>query len=87
MSVDILVLKVRVKLRTDGGLLLSSGLEDDGEGFLANPGVVGDLGALLWETFGADDLGPRESLGPVGNEDVVLDVGGDDVGYLACAER
>lgn len=37
------------------------------------------FGALLWEPFGADELGVREGGFPLAEEDVVLKVGGDDV--------
>ena len=43
-------------------------------------GVLGHAGALLGEAIDADDLGLGEGARPFGEEDVVLEVGSDNVG-------
>ena len=84
MPVDVLVLKVGVELGRDGqrlvGLLLD--VEDDGELLLADA-LVGRLGALLGQALGADDAGLRELLLPLRDENVVLNVKGDNVLEIA----
>ena len=78
VAVDVLDLEVGLELVADRGGALGLGLVDDGEVLLADLLVGGGL-ALLREAVGADDLGGREGLLPVRDEDVVLHVGGDEV--------
>lgn len=78
VAVDILVVEVGVELFADLYLALVGLLEDDGELLLANL-VVLLLGPLLREALGADDLGVGEGCGPFRDEDVVLNIWGDDV--------
>lgn len=85
VGVDVLVLEIGVKLGGDGGApLLGAVLEDDEE-FVrrVDLGVARLLGALLRQAVGADDLGLRVGGLVLGDEDVVLHVGGDDVGEVA----
>lgn len=83
VAVDVLVVKVGVELVADLDAALVGLGEDDGEGVVADLGVLVLLGALLDETVGADDLGAGVLLGPFRDEDVVLEIKGDDVGHLA----
>lgn len=83
MAIGILVVEVRVKLFADFDIALVVLLEDNGKGVLVDLGILALLGALLGETLGADDLGVGVFLGPFGDEDVVLEIEGDDVAYVA----
>ncbi len=79
----ILHLKIGIKVRADGqapAVLLG---DDDREGFLPDLGVVLRLLALLGEALGPDELRVREGGRPFGQEDVVLDVGRDEVADVA----
>ena len=86
VPIDILVVEVGVKVLPDANIALAGLGEDDGKLFIADLGVVALgvlLGALLGETLWADELGRGEGLGPLADEDVVLNVKGDDVGHVA----
>lgn len=82
MRVDVLVGKVGVELGVDRrGQLVGLGREDDGEGLAADLGVAPGrgLGALLGQALGPDELGLGVQLRPLAEEDVVLNVGRDNV--------
>jgi len=80
---DELVLEVPVELlgyaNAPAVLRREDGVEGDLLAVGGRRGIVGALGALLGEALGADDDGLGEGLGPGADEDVVLDVGRDDV--------
>lgn len=81
VGVDVLVLKVVVKLGADGRGALGVGLEDDVKRLLADPGVV--LGAsLLGKAVNTNQHGGGEGSLPLRDEKVVLNVGRDDVAQV-----
>lgn len=82
VGVDVLVLKVGVEVVADARLALVGLCEDDGEGLVADLGVV-LLGSLLRQALGPDELGLGVLLCPLGDEDVVLEVQGDNVAHVA----
>jgi hypothetical protein len=81
VGVDELVLEVGVELLADADGLLAGLGEDGGEGQDGDRLVAStSLGALLSKPLGADEVCFGEGRGPAGEEDVVLEVGGGDVG-------
>ncbi|CCF31722.1 hypothetical protein CH063_16078, partial [Colletotrichum higginsianum] len=85
VGVDVLVLKVGVELGGDGGgALVGAALEGEEELVgRVDLGVARLLGALLGQAVRADEAGGGEGGLVLGEEDVVLDVRGDDVGEVA----
>ncbi|CRK21435.1 hypothetical protein BN1708_017873, partial [Verticillium longisporum] len=82
VSVYKLVIKVGIEGRVDAEVALGgASLEDDGKGVVPDLVVAGSLlGAFLGKALRADKLGIGEGRLPFGEEDVVLNVRGDNVG-------
>jgi hypothetical protein len=84
VAIDVLVVKVGIKLWADANVALALLAEDDGELLATNLGVLDRLfGAFLGETLGANDFGIGILLGPFSDEDVVLKIKGDNVSQVA----
>jgi len=87
VSIDILVLELLVEFPSDFDLGLVLRGEDRGDRHVGH-GFVG-LGlrcAFLSQAFGCDNVCGGVGGRPSGEEDVVLKVGGDEVGYWGGAE-
>lgn len=81
VRLDVLVGEVGVEGLVDLHVQLVLLGEDCVKGHIGDGIVtVGCLGALLGEAFRTNDLGLRESVGPAAEEDVVLDIGRNEVG-------
>lgn len=83
VAVDVLVVKVCVELVADPDAALAVPFEDDGELVIVDFRIVQLLGALLEKALGRDEFRAGILLGPFRDEDVVLQVKGNDVGYAA----
>ena len=83
MARNIFVLKILIERLVDA-YISPIGLREDGVELWRRDtvnmlGVLGHASALLREAFDADDLGFGESACPLGDEDVVFKVRGDDI--------
>lgn len=76
VRVDVLVVEVGVEFRIDLEVVLVLGREDVLE---AGARGFGALGAFFGEAVGTQELGGGEGGGPLGEEDVVFEVGRDEV--------
>lgn len=83
MAINILVIKVGVKLGINLELLLVALCKDYRELVVVDLGVVELLRTLLGEALDANDFGSRVLFGPLGDEDVVLIVESSDIGDVA----
>lgn len=83
VAIDVLIVEIGVKLLADSDVALSLLCEDNGKFVIVDFWVFELLCALLGETFWANNFGFGPLLGPFRDEDVVLKVKSDDVGYVA----
>ncbi len=81
MGVHVFVFKLVVEFSSDFDILFAFCSEDGRDGDVGNVWVSRGLGsAFFGQSFGRNDVCGGEGVGPSGEEDVVLEVGGDEVG-------
>ena len=84
VGVDQLILDLGVEVRRHSHLALVSGAEDGLEGHVGDGRVLGaEIGALLGQAVGADEMRFGIRSGPGRDEDVVLEIRRRDVRHLS----